>query len=167
MLTMATTISSSTIVKARRSSCRRFNRPGRRLQCANNLRQFGIAMHLHEDGNGHLPSGATSFGPQFSRMTWLTRTLPYLEKTDVWDNAVAAWDYQPSPFFDPPHLGLSTPIPLFSCPSDGPRSLLASPWRGRIMLDVFRRRRGDLLSSGAVPCSFGRSIWLHSFAWLV
>jgi hypothetical protein len=92
-----------------------------RLQCANNLKQLGLATHHCHDTYAALPAGVTSQRPgePFPRMAWLTRLLPYLEQQNLWQITVAAYDYQPSPFVNPPHLGFSTPVALLACPADG------------------------------------------------
>src|SRR5262245_19263185 len=46
-----------------------------RLQCANNLKQIGLAMHNYHDANGHLPVQDAS--------PWTVAILPYLEQTAV------------------------------------------------------------------------------------
>jgi prepilin-type processing-associated H-X9-DG protein len=51
-------------------------------------------------------------------MTWLARLLPYIEQDTLWKATVAAYEYQPVPYVDPPHIGFSMPIRTFACPSD-------------------------------------------------
>ena len=65
-----------------------------RIQCANNLKQIGLALHLYHDVQSSLPPGVTSRrrGEPFPRMTWLTRLLPYLEQEALWRTAPAAFD---------------------------------------------------------------------------
>src|SRR6266545_347465 len=92
-----------------------------RIQCQNNLKQLGLALHHYHDTQGALPPGVTSQRPRepFPRMTWLTRLLPYVEQEPLWRATVAAYDYQPTPYVDPPHVGFSMPVKTFACPSDG------------------------------------------------
>lgn len=99
-----------------------------RLHCANNLRQLGLALHGYHDSNGSLPSGLTSAQQDepFPYMSWLTRALPFVEQDQLWRVTLAAYDYQRSPFLNPPHLVRSTPIRVFGCPAD-PRVQTAQP----------------------------------------
>src|SRR4051812_12675810 len=55
----------------------------RRMQCTNNLKQFGIAMQNHHDVQGTLPWGGKSSPAQ----TWAFLILPYLEQV-VMSNAL-------------------------------------------------------------------------------
>ena len=99
-----------------------------RIQCANNLHQIALALHNYHDAQSTLPPGVTSQqrGEPFPRMSWLARLLPYLEQDALWRATVAAYDYLPVPFTDPPHVGFGTPIRMFSCPADG-RTLDVQP----------------------------------------
>jgi prepilin-type N-terminal cleavage/methylation domain-containing protein/prepilin-type processing-associated H-X9-DG protein len=99
-----------------------------RSQCENNLHQIGLALHNYHDTASTLPPGVTSAHPgePFPRMSWQARLLPFLEQEPLWRAAVAAYDYQPVPYVDPPHIGFGMPIKLFACPTD-PRTLLPQP----------------------------------------
>lgn len=98
-----------------------------RIKCGNNLKQIGLSLHLHHQDYKRFPPGISSGNTvedPYLRMTWLTRLLPYVERHDLWRTALAAYDFQPSPFVNPPHVGLSTPVRLFTCPED-PRTFTA------------------------------------------
>jgi prepilin-type processing-associated H-X9-DG protein len=51
-------------------------------------------------------------------MSWATRILPYLERESLWDTAVTAYAQTPDFRMSPPHIGFTTLLPVFSCPSD-------------------------------------------------
>jgi prepilin-type processing-associated H-X9-DG protein len=51
-------------------------------------------------------------------MGWLARLLPAVEQGPLWQRTVSAYAERPIPFGFP-HVGLATPIPVYSCPSDG------------------------------------------------
>jgi prepilin-type N-terminal cleavage/methylation domain-containing protein/prepilin-type processing-associated H-X9-DG protein len=60
-----------------------------RLQCQNNLKQFGIACHMYADQhNQQLPPGG--YFNWDERGTWLVYTLPYMEQDNIYKKAVAA-----------------------------------------------------------------------------
>lgn len=97
-----------------------------RAHCANNLKQIGLALHMYHDAHRVLPPGVTSGPPRdpYPRMTWLTRLLPFLEQGSLWGQAQQAYRQEPSPFVNPPHVGLATPLSVLGCPSD---SRISSP----------------------------------------
>src|SRR5213076_318195 len=47
-----------------------------RLQCENNLKQWGLAMHNYHDANKKFPLGSRA-GP---RQTWMMHVWPYIEQ---------------------------------------------------------------------------------------
>ena len=101
----------------------------RRIQCANQLRQIGLAVLQFESARGVFPAGSTSqdtniFGPYFS--TWTVDLLPYLEESPVhglWDPAL--------PLSHPANQRLrETFVASYLCPDDVGREALASPETG-------------------------------------
>jgi prepilin-type processing-associated H-X9-DG protein len=91
-----------------------------KTQCANNLKQIGLALHLHHNDHYSFPPGVSSeaVAPGAARMSWCTRLLPYLEQTALWQQTQEAYRLEPSPFVNPPHLGLDTVVAAFACPAD-------------------------------------------------
>ncbi len=91
-----------------------------RSRCANNLHQIGLSLHNYHDTASMLPPGVTSAQPgeAFPRMTWAARLLPWLEQEPLWRATVAAYDYLPVPYVDPPHIGFGMPVKTFACPAD-------------------------------------------------
>jgi prepilin-type N-terminal cleavage/methylation domain-containing protein/prepilin-type processing-associated H-X9-DG protein len=55
---------------------------GRRVQCVNNLKQIGIAMHNYHDSLGSLPPGCK--GAQWG--TWVLFTLPWVEQASLYNS---------------------------------------------------------------------------------
>jgi prepilin-type processing-associated H-X9-DG protein/prepilin-type N-terminal cleavage/methylation domain-containing protein len=91
-----------------------------RLQCMNNLKQIGLSAHQYHDTRKVFPAGM-SFQKNRAPLlyaTWLTQLLPYVEQQPLWTASLAAYRQSPRPFLNPPHVGLSTVIPVFVCPSD-------------------------------------------------
>jgi prepilin-type N-terminal cleavage/methylation domain-containing protein/prepilin-type processing-associated H-X9-DG protein len=103
----------------------------RRAQCTNNLKQLGLAIHLHHDRLGRLPPGGANDLPPFGQSTtnswgssWLVYILPGLEQASIYDR----WQFTTG------NSGLSNAtnmaaidgvvIPCFACPS----SMLPTQW---------------------------------------
>ncbi len=94
-----------------------------RIQCANNLKQFGIALHNFANANGgRFPPGAISdnnlvYGWEMvqCRTNAYVFLLPYIEQGNVgitWASPTDAW-------WAPKYAAaLQTEIPLFYCPSN-------------------------------------------------
>lgn len=106
-----------------------------RLRCANNLRQIGLALHRYHDSFGSLPPGVShprllpGIPPLYGRDTdpypllnWQGRLLPFIEQEALWQQTVQAYARDPYYIRNPPHVGITTPIPLYVCPTDGRRS---------------------------------------------
>jgi prepilin-type N-terminal cleavage/methylation domain-containing protein/prepilin-type processing-associated H-X9-DG protein len=91
-----------------------------RIKCANNLRQIGLASHMHHDSMQAFPVGMRFQNGRdpCPMMSWLTQLLPYIEQQNLWAVTQAAYRQSSSPLQNPPHIGLATVIPTFICPSD-------------------------------------------------
>ncbi len=103
-----------------------------RLQCTNNLKQLGLALHGYHDSRSVLPPGVTSNrrGEAFPRMTWLTRLLPFIEQDALWRLALGAYDFERVPFHNPPHIAFSIPVRGFACPDDSRTLTVQNTHRG-------------------------------------
>jgi prepilin-type N-terminal cleavage/methylation domain-containing protein len=51
-----------------------------RLQCQNNLKQVGLALHTHHDSYSALPEGVSNGTPYWGQGNWQVSILPYLEQ---------------------------------------------------------------------------------------
>jgi len=96
-----------------------------RVNCVNNMKQFGLALHAYHNENGVFPKGITEKIPGYNDprqwLSWMARILPWIEQTSIYQNMENAYRTQgnfPDPFQNPPHTGLSTVIQMFRCPSD-------------------------------------------------
>jgi hypothetical protein len=88
-----------------------------RIECANNLKQMGLACHMVHDATGQLPSGgwgwnwlgdATQGAGVNQPGGWVFQILPYAEQNNVYNLATSqAGTIQMA----------STPLKLFNCPA--------------------------------------------------
>ena len=108
----------------------------RRIQCSNNVKQMGLAFHLHHSAHGTFPSAG---GPDWSHhMTfingspavaphqhggWGYQILPYMEEEAIWSGAGQTTDLERS------IQAIATPHSIFFCPSRrSPEVLVATGW---------------------------------------
>src|SRR5215469_16448918 len=82
-----------------------------RIQCQNNLKQLGLALHSYHDALGSFPAGRDPWPKPFSAQAHL---LPFVEQQNL-QNLVD--------FTQPTSTGVNaaaaaTPVKLFICPSD-------------------------------------------------
>lgn len=97
-----------------------------RVACCNNLRQIGLGLHNYESANRALPPGVSirTGQPLYEYMGWQNRLLPFIDQDHLWRLSQQAYQEQPWPFINPPHVGLDTVIAIYTCPAD-PRTSLA------------------------------------------
>jgi hypothetical protein len=134
----------------------------RRMQCMNNLKQFGLGLHNYHDTHLELPAAASIRG-DFSRYSAHLMLTPFLEMSARWEGFVASprdvgtpytttwgvWDYEP-------FVGK---IPAFTCPSDsngstpGPRNIA----RTNVMIS-----RGDGMYNSEFPPESGGNVTSRS-----
>jgi prepilin-type N-terminal cleavage/methylation domain-containing protein/prepilin-type processing-associated H-X9-DG protein len=97
-----------------------------RTQCQNNLKQITLAAHNFESSFAALPPGVmlSGNGQPYPYLGWLGRLLPQVEQGALWQVTLSAYAYQPNNPFTLPHLGIMTPLNVYSCPSD-PRQSVA------------------------------------------
>lgn len=102
-----------------------------RVQCANNLRQLGLALHSYHDSSGVFPPGTRHAPDAFPYMAWSARLLPYLEQPSLWEEACREYREQPLFVTLPPdyvpHKTLLHFLPVFVCPADGRRTGRVEP----------------------------------------
>ncbi len=97
----------------------------RRMQCSNNLKQIGLAMHNYHDVNRSFPFAYMIDLTNLNVQTWSVRILPFMEQTaitDKWSDNVPAFNEAPALGFNPllvqTNLELAqTTLPIFMCPS--------------------------------------------------
>jgi len=85
-----------------------------RAQCANNLRQLGLAAQQHHTDRGRLPRGSFTF---YEQVSWRGPLLPYLDQGSLWQTTkdqLASGMH----FGDEQFLANRTVIRVFVCPAD-------------------------------------------------
>ncbi len=104
-----------------------------RIQCANNLKQWGLAMHNYHFNQGSFPYAATSA----PRHTWVVLLWPYIEQGNLanrYDPSVGFWQ-PPNTVANTFNGHVATRVPIYYCPSDRPGAM----WQG----DQYWRARGN------------------------
>jgi prepilin-type N-terminal cleavage/methylation domain-containing protein len=90
----------------------------RRAQCANNLKQLGIAMHNYHDVTGVFPTNFYgTYPPNFNILfyhSWLALILPYMEQSPIF-NSINFSLTNSDASNNTPYL---TNIAVYECPSD-------------------------------------------------
>lgn len=88
----------------------------RRMQCVNNLKQIGLALHNYHGANSTLPGGAP-YGPVpvlHAGATWCEAILPFIEEQALYDQ----FNFK-KPLSDPANsVVIKKRIEGFICPSD-------------------------------------------------
>jgi prepilin-type N-terminal cleavage/methylation domain-containing protein/prepilin-type processing-associated H-X9-DG protein len=86
-----------------------------RLRCANNLKQFGLALHGYHEAAGSLPPGITTWmNGEDAAHTGFTYLLPYLEQ----DNVFRQFNLKQQWYTQANYAPVGVEIPLMYCPSN-------------------------------------------------
>src|SRR3954468_11199376 len=98
-----------------------------RSQCANNLKQIGVAPHNHHDTTKYLPSNIRPVATGTVRVRWATFLLPYIEQDNMYRN----YD-QTQNWSAPANLPVtSLRVKTYTCPSTpAPERLDTNPDTG-------------------------------------
>jgi prepilin-type N-terminal cleavage/methylation domain-containing protein/prepilin-type processing-associated H-X9-DG protein len=91
-----------------------------RLNCVNNMKQMGLALHNYHDTRGTFPPGIAETIPpdRFQYLSWLARMMQWIEQGALYQDMEAAFATGASPFQNPPHTGFSRPQQIYRCPAD-------------------------------------------------
>jgi prepilin-type N-terminal cleavage/methylation domain-containing protein/prepilin-type processing-associated H-X9-DG protein len=99
-----------------------------RIQCANNLKQMGLALHGHHDARGAFPPGQVHTTPlgEPAKTTWGIELLPYLEQGALY----ARYDRDQLQTAPGNVAVLQTFVKSYLCPADVNTDRLEVPWTG-------------------------------------
>ncbi len=86
----------------------------RRLQCSNNLKQIGLALHNYHTAHNVLPFGSAYRDPPRFMRTWAAMILPQLEQGALYDQL----DFSKTVHVEPNRTLVRTVLPVYACPSD-------------------------------------------------
>jgi prepilin-type N-terminal cleavage/methylation domain-containing protein/prepilin-type processing-associated H-X9-DG protein len=122
----------------------------RRIQCANNLKQIGLALHAYHDDVGSLPWGQGPFG--WNDWGAIALLLPHLEQGPLYNSINFSQDLLPARPGCPANSTVQlTRLDVLLCPSDVDR--LANP-------EGHSNYAGN---AGSNPLFFGRSSRSNAF----
>ena len=87
----------------------------RRIQCRNNLKQIGLALHNYADAHRIFPIswGETRWEVETRTASWLALILPYVDQKPLYDTI----DFE-DPLAPGNQAAAATPVPVYLCPSD-------------------------------------------------
>lgn len=122
----------------------------RRMQCSNNLKQIGLAMHNYESAYKRLPSAMTwiqAGGPTDASGTGFIALLDFLEQTNA-----ARLINKSAPWYLQSREAVNIVEPVYLCPSDPAERLHVYPF-----ITPFGIPPGDQYAT----CSYGFSVGHH------
>jgi len=91
---------------------------GRRSQCANHLKQYGLGIHSYHSASKVFPINAGGpMGNALPRLTWQVRILPYMEQGDVYNKIDFTIDMRRL-FVAPGTILWAVSPPYTHCPTD-------------------------------------------------
>lgn len=123
-----------------------------RSQCQNNLKQIGLASHGYHDQFKKFPPAWTTTNTKTPYLSWMGYILPFVEQAPLASTIPTEYARISNPWggsatASVPHVGLGTPLSLYTCPAD-PRGLMSSK------LVLYNASRPDTV---AFTCYLGNS----------
>lgn len=96
----------------------------RRMQCSNNFKQIGIAVHNYHDTFGTFPPGFTDYiGDGGNGWGWGVFLLPFMEQSALYDAINPTKQRFPLANTEDLYKVCQTPVAAYRCPSDPGREL--------------------------------------------
>lgn len=111
----------STLVSLLLPAVQQVREAARRMNCRNNLKQIGLALHSYHDARNAFPPGYITFGPYCNGATdtatgwgWAAFTLPHIDQGPLYE----AINFN-IPLQDPQNARIvQATVPVYICPSD-------------------------------------------------
>ncbi len=133
-----------------------------RIQCTNNLKQQGIALHSYHDAMGYLPNGNSPYlgsASFYNSWTWMGYILPYIEQDNAFRQAETFARSGGVNWYSWYNPVLGYGMKVYTCPSD-PRGILVTNdpnvWSYPVGLTMY------LGNSGLTTNSFDGVLFLNS-----
>ena len=128
----------------------------RNMQCANNLKQLGLAIHGFEEANKRLPHGDIRIEGQ--RRGWIPDILPYIEQANIPFKFDANWHASDN------RAAVTTQLSVVQCPStpSNPRFATVTDTDGATFsaacgdYAAFRQIDSGVFNTGMLPTSHSR-----------
>lgn len=117
----------------------------RRMQCVNNLKQYGLAMHNYESSYKALPPGGIHWGNPTTKMkTFIVYLWPYMELGNLKQRYkdTVNWFDSPNAEFNNYNGTVAATASLYYCPTDRANAFFTYPG------DLFRARGNYVVNSG-------------------
>ncbi|MDO5552218.1 MAG: DUF1559 domain-containing protein [Planctomycetia bacterium] len=142
----------------------------RRMQCTNNMKQIGLAVHNYHDVVGVFPLGANiNGGLRPGTCNWRFRILPYMEQAAIFDSI--DWKKRMSTRTDSVATANDSNQQLFgfmvpglSCPSAEEDGLTGIPSVTQVLAEYAPGQRVDYIGiSGAYPDPLARQTFTGSY----
>jgi prepilin-type processing-associated H-X9-DG protein len=99
-----------------------------RARCENNLKQIGLALHNYHGVYNAFPpaqlddpkysTNNKAPRPPYPYLSWRGYLLPFVEADNLWKQTEEAFAVEREFWHNPPHVALSTILPIYICPSD-------------------------------------------------
>ena len=97
----------------------------RRMQCSNNIKQWGLSFHNFESARKQFPLGGTNNSaatavPRTWRQTWVMYLWPYMEQTNLANasNYLERFHVPPNTIYNTLNGSTGQRVPAYLCPSD-------------------------------------------------
>jgi prepilin-type N-terminal cleavage/methylation domain-containing protein/prepilin-type processing-associated H-X9-DG protein len=151
---------------------------GRRSQCTNNLRQFGLAIHNYHDAFKSLPisigpwSEGRSPTPQRNGKGWILGILPQLEQLGLYTQFEANGGFTGDMnsgggiYSSGCRAAMKTTLPVLRCPTDGksePISTQMYQWNGvEVAVTNYKGCIGDTRMGGGTSIHTGTEPDCHN-----
>lgn len=150
----------------------------RRIQCANNLKQMGLAALNHESSHGFYPTGGWNYdwGPDPNRgfgknqpAGWMYGLLPFMELGNLRDLGAGTVIGTPA-HEEALTLLLQTPVSAYTCPSRGAPPLPITIWNVNVknmgtwvfpLVSSSGAVRGDYAANSGVSLESDGSLWFR------